>query len=537
MIQHPATPKPYAGREVVSALMTGAGRGMAQALALATACLLLLLPAQAAHDARVATMETGALVVEGQADLSGGLGGLLYQHKSLDGSVRAQGFGIEAQELVVVSHWEDVVQVGPAGSQPLSEPKSTRTVLTDASVMGDEPRREYRLAVLPGEDTEVSVVSHCLDLLPSPVPERTVQPRVAGAPFTFALGDAMQVEPCFQATLAVEGAFTLSLWQWNATVRSDDGGLQIVTGSQWGTPRGPDVPLVREDTYVGNDTEAFLHVRDGLLTLPLVAGEGALEIYMDEVQPSLVVGTLGANVERGEMGAVAGGRSLDGQAVTLQGEFALSSTNEEDLLRVDVNGAAGAAWADGSEIPLETGATHAAVPPSADTRFVWGVVAGVMVGGGGGVLLHRRTCRNERRGERARKCFARAQDLESQGNAAAAMRWCQKAIRYDPRNVDPYALRARCHFLMGDLDAALRDHRRVHKGLEETDDDARGWNAFEAARTCARAGRNEDASAWLRIASAIDREYRDMAATDPDLALLGDEPRRLRPGRGGRPSA
>ncbi|HEX2066203.1 MAG TPA: hypothetical protein VHI93_05255 [Candidatus Thermoplasmatota archaeon] len=305
----------------------------------------------------------------------------------------------------------------------------------------------------------------------------------------------------------VRGDFMVSLWQWDAQVTSDSGTQPLPSGQEPMTPGGeaPGYPYIT----VSRDRQVFLKVTDGDFLLPAYTADSSrLYLFEPGIQS---IGSLTLKGVSGYLGAQ--GRDVHADELTLLGDFTVTVARSEGSgipLRVEST-----SLGDGSPVAIGRG-----------TLPGWAWAAGILALAAvpAGLALRRRRMLPYRATERSRKralaLFDYAETSTFEGDYRRARRLLDRAIRLEGLRPDFFALRARCRAALGDIEGALRDHLHAHEAFPATEPDALASNAFEAARTCSRAGQRDAALTWLRLAMQYDPHCTEDARDDPLLLPL-----------------
>ncbi len=112
----------------------------------------------------------------------------------------------------------------------------------------------------PGSDATVRFSTSCFDVQPSDLASEYRPRRVDHSTpgHKTELASAAKVTPCGQLNLVtIEGDFLLGLWDWDAQWQSTSGQGKLSTG------------YTTQDSAIGEADEAFIHVQDGRLVLPI----------------------------------------------------------------------------------------------------------------------------------------------------------------------------------------------------------------------------------------------------------------------------
>lgn len=472
--------------------------------------LCLVGPAAAGPDLTVSSLQgQGAVTTAGRfaaASFFSGASAPLDPPPTTDPA-----FHLQAQDVRVRTYVDDHVTHAQVTSVGSPSPRVEDRNLTRATVTGTALRTDYWMSVFPLEGHAQpgwNDTSQCLDAMPTQGGVVHSNPH-AGAPSdtTDTSGSIGWGYDC-PGTRHVVGDFRVTLWQWDAHAEDAAGAVDLPSGEEPTTPN----PLLGYP-YVAEsrDRQVVLDVTGGDLALPRLEGTpGYLFLFAADAR---IVGSLSLQGATGTIEAT--GEQASAKTVALAGDF-----------HVLLTGTSGA----GDRLPVAVlgqvaGGQHAAVQQlPAGARWVWGISFVLAAAATVLVLAVRNGWRLLRHGhgdaERAMDLCSAAETLVLEGRFARARRLLDRAIRMDPLQPDFYALRARCRAGTGDFQRALEDHERAHEGFPFTDPDARASNALDAARASSRAGRTQEAVAWLRLAVKYDPSIRAMAADDPFLLGL-----------------
>lgn len=164
----------------------------------------------------------------------------------------------------------------------------------------------------------------------------------------------LHVQPCTGTMrVTIEGDFTLQLWQWNATLTSDQGTRELRTG----------IHHTQDGVELGSADEAFIVARSARLTIPAFSED--YHLLLDDadapttsIQASNVKGTLHAAEKL----------LLEDDELVLMGDLAatIRGTGPDRFLSLTVTGSVESATVDGATVPTT-------VTTAAPKEPTWGV--------------------------------------------------------------------------------------------------------------------------------------------------------------------
>ncbi|MFO1534789.1 MAG: tetratricopeptide repeat protein [Thermoplasmatota archaeon] len=309
------------------------------------------------------------------------------------------------------------------------------------------------------------------------------------------------------AARRIQGDFLVALWQWDAEVESAAGIQRLPSG---------------QEPVVGGQTKAYPHAtvsRDRQVLLTVLEGDFALPEYFIATsqaylfKPNVHVQAPGNVTLLDAKGSLAEGKELNSSNITVSGTQTVSIQKIENK-RIPVQLLS----------PAPSTGSATLLNPSHSLAWLWllclpalAAVPMWLVWRRQGLLPQSATAQGR---ARAMDLFGHAETFAFEGGFRRARLLLDKAIRLDGLRPDLFALRARCLAMLGDTDAALRDHLHAHEAFPAGDPDAKASNAYEAARTCNQAGRRDEALSWLHLAAQYDPYILDDARDDPALLSL-----------------
>ncbi|MEA3143044.1 MAG: hypothetical protein QOG31_368 [Thermoplasmata archaeon] len=481
---------------------------------------LLGAPAAGAATTQGAMTATGVAAHAG-AVLDGPLVAL-WQQDAAPGATADPAFTLRADLLRVETDSAEVALPNPLNPVSLNPRTAPPALHRDATVRGTALAGGYRwtlLATDPSDPPRIAATSGCAQGHPAAQDAIVRQPLV-----NFQRGDAPRdlsravAWGCLDgARVAVTGNFTLSLWAWNATLESRGGRSDLHSGT---APAGP--ALRRQD-------EVYLFATGGTLTLPALAGQGAL-LYTG-AGTRLSGGTLGLEGATGTLEAAGRATSLHGNAVAVEGDTALAVVGQGAgrPLAARLAGQARSVSVDGRDLALTATFPLAPMLPLAVALGGLGLLAtagevrrgrlarGASWGGQSRLLSPPATWRERR----AMGHWALARDAAFAGRLRRAQGHVQRALRWFPRSLDARLLDAALLVRRGDHPTALHALERLYADLGD------GPERFEAAAmggsSAMLAGRHAEAVAWLRRAAAVDPLAFTQEVRNPLYEGLRDE--------------
>ncbi|HVL47578.1 MAG TPA: hypothetical protein VM889_03385 [Candidatus Thermoplasmatota archaeon] len=316
-----------------------------------------------------------------------------------------------------------------------------------------------------------------------------------------------------RGTVAVEGDFTLFLWNVDYLVTGEGEAASYETG------------LIEKRGGIARDERLEEHrvtVRGGSLRATLV--EGRVSAFPREAD-LVVAGLVTLPDAEGRFETAEGFVEARGEALTGRGAFslkaALAAERSDALLAPTVPRLAvrlegdAASWS----LPLVVVPAPLPMPDLATGAAAGGTL--LLVAGTVAVLAHRGRLRIL---PRARATPEEALDelLAALGEArwSAAKRWADRVLEADPENVDVHLDRALALEKLGRAEAARSACEAALRLAPE-----RGDVHIHYAHVLARLGLASAARVHLDEALALDPRLAEQAAGDPDLAPLMDDAR------------
>ncbi|HUR64072.1 MAG TPA: hypothetical protein VM241_06300 [Candidatus Thermoplasmatota archaeon] len=495
----------------------------------ALAILALLLPALAPAEA-APSLVASSMVATGAVSTQAALGALSLHDPADDlgpaaaaslaaPALPSPDFRLQATRITAATYVADpAVHALTAVSAP---PTTQWRNFTQAMVQGTEVRPGYRVFLFPLEGHAAPVWDEsgtCAGATASSVASLPGSGR-AGAPDHEANveGAVAWAAGCdASAVRHVRGDFLLALWQWDARVESASGAQALPSGQEPLAPAPGAAPAPGyPSATLSRDRQVFLAVTGGDLLLPALQ---APQAFLFEPR----VHAIGRVVLRGASGFLAAqGQEVQADEVSLAGDLTVTMAHGGDRAGIPMQ-------VDG----VLAGSPGAVLPKAGLPAWLW--LAAIPLLGVVPLVAWQRSLRPRRATpaaqRRALELYGHAETFAFEGEFGKARRLLDRAISLEGLRPDLFALRARCRAALGDTEAALRDHVQAHEGFPATDPDARASNAYEAARTCGRAGRRDEALSWLRLAAQYDPHCMDDATDDPILlALFTQAPGRQRP--------
>lgn len=466
-------------------------------------------------------MTASSILATGGNSVQATLGGLTFHDPWSDGMSTTEDvlkvpplpsheFALNGERIEVRTYVNEVAI--HAGTVVSPAPTSQWENFTHATVRGVDVRRDYWVSVFPlaghsppvWDETNLCASAATSSVTSLPGPSR------AGAPaFAADVGGAVSwtvtcEDP--QATRHVKGDFVMSLWQWDAELESASGVHALPSGEEAQArdtvPGYPRVGITR-------DRQVYLTVTGGDLLLPAF-----MESQMFLFQPQLHV--IGRTVLNGATGFLAiQGKDLNGDQVHLFGDLTVAMARQEgNVIPVQIGG----------RLTDTVSSAAALVHPPSSLAWLWLLSLPALAAVPMWLVWRRQVLvpqsATPQGRARAVDLFGHAETFAFEGGFRKARRLLDKAIRLDGLRPDLFALRARCLAMLGDTDAALRDHLHAHEAFPAGDPDAKASNAYEAARTCNQAGRRDEALSWLHLAAQYDPYILDDARDDPVLLSL-----------------
>jgi hypothetical protein len=421
-------------------------------------------------------------------------------------------FTLTAARVEARTYSQDYVHSIGTGGVPLkpqSGPQVQWQNFTQATLHGTAVREGYWVYVLPltGHPApEWAETSGCAQGRLTSSPSLVVDFNV-GAPSTQANvgGSLTWAVPCPSPPVRhVRGSFLVSLWQWDASVESVSRNGNLQSGKEPMASGPKDL-----DLSVSHDRQVLLEVLEGDFRLPTFFADWS-QTYLFAPR----IHTVGDVVLQNPEGFLAAQqKKVHESTLFLTGDFVLTTARSFTTgIPMTVEGV------------VASSPTAIGVPHINFLAWLWllslpalAAVPMWLVWRRQGLVPQSATPQGR---ARAMDLFGHAETFAFEGGFRKARRLLDKAIRLDGLRPDLFALRARCLAMLGDTDAALRDHLHAHEAFPAGDPDAKASNAYEAARTCNQAGRRDEALSWLHLAAQYDPYILDDARDDPVLLSL-----------------
>lgn len=208
-----------------------------------------------------------------------------------------------------------------------------------------------------GRGSEIAFSGSCLQATASRLTEvqflsLVAKPDEPDYRTTIGLSNAVEVDSCVQGVqVSIQGDFVVSLWEWDATIASDEGSTLLTTGRENLIQSPVELP-----TLASRDRYALLYVTNGTLSMPY--WEGA-DYWIAGASAATVAGTA-EFVGRGQVTVPGNEEPAQGHSIVIRGQLGLDLRRDElDMMRADVAGELAHIEADGRVVPL---AITSAVP-------------------------------------------------------------------------------------------------------------------------------------------------------------------------------
>lgn len=402
---------------------------------------LLLAPGATAQMQLTGQLSASQLDADGPAVTTATLRALFQTDVPGAAGPSGSSFILQAGRVRVETEEADPVLTDPTGTAAGAPiPAQEVHEYSDAKLTGLPPRPGYQLELLPlqGHDLPRMRSVGCTSIQPTDRGQAVHEPLVnAQRQFGVDVSRALLWRSSCDNQIRVEGAFVLTLWEWDGTLESDGRSLELESGHDRSDQAAALYPTVAKTR------QQYLFVEDGHLELVPVPQrstaflESAVmsapgEVRFNEVQGQLVHGQ--ANHE------------IASSRLVLDGDLSLDLPTQADdtAIRLGVRGTVVSGHSDGQVLSFA-----AAQAPEAP-RWLWAAALvaalALAIGVPFGLL-------------RSRNAYARLEAVAQlpPTHAAQAEQVCTDLIKRMPRLSRAYYFRGRARAHLGDLEGARAD--------------------------------------------------------------------------------
>jgi hypothetical protein len=424
------------------------------------------------------------------------------------------------------------------GAPPLPG-SSSAAFHTHVTMQSSASRPDRWMYVFPlGGPQGATVSLPCAAAAPSDVAQVVERPYLNGgrAAQVARTADGLHASPCPEGgEVVVRGDLVVSLWEWDAELRSDQGASSVETG-QLRQNAASDAPDTRP--LVGSARQSFLMAQNATLVLREFHG----------VPTDVYVGAMGfqgvpeLRLQDGSGQVGVDGAPLEGKAVVLKGDLQAIATSvpgpagQPRVLLLRVHDGLREADADGKVRyvhPESASATVVGVPGWAKPALL-ALLAGALAALATGLAVLYLRGRKIVAGGGLRATLAAGHVLSADfrlesGRPRGALWHARMAMAWAPPSPEALEVRLEALKQLGRFDEALAGHEAFAL-LAKEDDFLLVQNAIEAAATCCRAGHAARAVVWLRSVGDANPAALASDLSRPEFELLADDPwfRRVR---------
>ena len=380
--------------------------------------------------------------------------------------------------------------------------ETTHANYTQASVASQVGRPESFVYVIPAEGYVLPDVALSCGADAQPADEATPQqvPTQIESPNPnppFPVDQSIAVRPCSE--LSICGAFTVALWERDATGNAAEGVLDLRSG-QLARSGEPDARPA-----LGRAQQLYLTTTNGCFSMTPTGTTGLiLESLSLDRTAEIVLGQANGFLQDVAVPA--------GSDLQLFGSLSLDLGRTDDRLVLAGIEGVDAATLNGSPLPLAAATTGGTG---------WAATAPLGIGAGTALLLLLVVLIYLRRPSRTEWFLGLGVNQAERGRYWLAAFFADQAARCEPSNAFARVLHAYCMQIEGDYEAALRSRDAAHPTLLEVGEmEAAARSAIEGAWAALQLQDPTGQRLWLQRAFQAEPVVASLLLVDPSKAAL-----------------